>query len=159
MPYRNQLAVIYIILQGGASLNGVVQFFTRQYTQSTIFLLQGVFDTLICSKMQTKPALHIQKSFLTGIIAMIRFDNPSLESIIKIKQSTIFHFLDCIAGYYMNGTTCTQCAINTYNANEDTSTSCLSCPLGQITGGLTGQSSCIGNQETTLTFLYLHFTD
>ena len=48
----------------------------------------------------------------------------------------------CIAGYKQNGGSCDICPPDTYNAADDTSTTCSACEPGTSTGGNTGQAAC-----------------
>ena len=71
--------------------------------------------------------------------------------------------VDCDPGYYVNqtlistkgaaimGSKCDQCPINTYTATPNQLSTCLACPDGSSTGGNTGSSFCVQEQDNLLT--------
>ncbi len=64
-------------------------------------------------------------------------------------MNNIFYLAGCLPGYerqYVGSGiySCSLCAVNTYNPNEDDSTSCHTCSSSKTTGSLNGQASCLG---------------
>jgi len=55
----------------------------------------------------------------------------------------------CQPGLYYNGTSCDNCAVDTYTATVAFNEECTPCPNGTSTTGLTGMSSCTPDVVTT----------
>ncbi len=72
---------------------------------------------------------------------------PALPSQTLLPLAPSLHvvfFLGCAAGYKRNGINCDVCLADTYNAADDTSTTCTACTSPKTTATNTGQSDCLG---------------